>query len=122
MARQTATDATLIEQMFRTATTIRRFEEMVAYQLRSRGTRVYPSGGDGWRHRHEIASQITERCFTDLNAPVVRVGAPFAPVPLAGSLEHAYQPNNETIADVVRGVVRQCEFVTHLTMGTAREI
>ena len=30
MATQTATEAALIEQMFRTATTIRRFEEMVA--------------------------------------------------------------------------------------------
>ena len=53
----------------------------------------------------EIASQITERCFADLKAPVVRLGAPFAPVPFAGILEHAYQPDKETIVAAVRGLV-----------------
>ncbi len=53
----------------------------------------------------EIASQITERCFSGLKAPVVRLGAPFAPVPFAGILEHAYQPNKESIVAAVRGLV-----------------
>ena len=53
----------------------------------------------------EIASQITERCFSELKAPVVRLGAPFAPSPFAGILEHDYQPTKESIATAVRGLV-----------------
>lgn len=45
----------------------------------------------------EIASQITERAFTALKAPVARLGAPFAPSPFAPVLEQAYVPNSATI-------------------------
>ncbi len=53
----------------------------------------------------EIASQITERCFAKLKAPVVRLGAPFAPVPFAGTLEHDYQPTKESIIEAVKRLV-----------------
>jgi 2-oxoisovalerate dehydrogenase E1 component len=53
----------------------------------------------------EIASQMTERCFSDLQAPVVRLGAPFAPSPFASILEHEYQPTKETIVAAVKRLV-----------------
>jgi len=53
----------------------------------------------------EIAAQITERCFAELKAPVVRLGAPFAPVPFAGTLEGVYQPGKDQIVDAVRELV-----------------
>ena len=53
----------------------------------------------------EIAAQLTERCFDDLKAPVVRLGAPFAPVPFAGVLESGYQPGKDAIVETVRGLM-----------------
>jgi pyruvate dehydrogenase E1 component beta subunit len=50
----------------------------------------------------EIASQLTERCFGSLKAPIVRLGSPFAPAPFAGILEHDYQPHRESIVAAVR--------------------
>ncbi|CAN5560969.1 alpha-ketoacid dehydrogenase subunit alpha/beta [soil metagenome] len=47
----------------------------------------------------EIAAQITERCFNDLKAPVVRLGAPFAPSPFAPVLEDVYAPDSNRIVD-----------------------
>ena len=45
----------------------------------------------------EIAARIQEQAFDWLDAPVVRVGAPFAPVPASPSLEHAFVPNSVDI-------------------------
>jgi pyruvate dehydrogenase E1 component beta subunit len=45
----------------------------------------------------EIAAQVQAAAFDDLDAPVVRVGAPFAPVPFAAPLEDAYLPNADDI-------------------------
>ena len=53
----------------------------------------------------EIASQITEACFSELKSPVVRLGAPFAPAPFAPILEDAYAPETGRIVDAVRGLV-----------------
>ena len=53
----------------------------------------------------EIASQITEHCFSDLQAPVVRLGAPFAPAPFAPILEESYAPEAGRIVDAVRQLV-----------------
>lgn len=41
----------------------------------------------------EIAARIAEDAFDELDAPVVRVGAPFMPVPYATSLENEYMVN-----------------------------
>jgi pyruvate dehydrogenase E1 component beta subunit len=50
----------------------------------------------------EIASQVQELAFDHLDAPVLRVGAPFTPVPFSPSLEKAYVPDRTRIADGVR--------------------
>ena len=53
----------------------------------------------------EIAAQLQEEAFDWLDAPVARVGAPFAPVPFAPSLEQHYVPNASTIAAAVRSTM-----------------
>ena len=45
----------------------------------------------------EIAAQIQEFAFDDLDAPVGRVGAPFSPVPFSSVLEQAYLPDTGKI-------------------------
>jgi pyruvate dehydrogenase E1 component beta subunit len=53
----------------------------------------------------EVASQIAELAFDDLDAPVGRVAAPFSPVPFTPALESLYVPDAARIADAVRGTV-----------------
>jgi pyruvate/2-oxoglutarate/acetoin dehydrogenase E1 component len=53
----------------------------------------------------EIAAQVQTAAFDHLDAPIVRVGAPFSPVPLSPPLEDAYLPGTEDILAAVRGVV-----------------
>lgn len=50
----------------------------------------------------EIAARIAEDAFDELDAPVVRVGAPFMPVPFASSLEQHYTVNTTGIIAAVR--------------------
>lgn len=50
----------------------------------------------------EIAAQIQERAFDDLDAPVARVGAPFSPVPFSPALEKEYVPNAAKIVAEAR--------------------
>jgi pyruvate dehydrogenase E1 component beta subunit len=52
----------------------------------------------------EIAAQVQHRCFDDLDAPVERVGAPFAPIPFSPPLEDAYVPGRAAIAAAVHAV------------------
>ena len=47
----------------------------------------------------EIASQIQEEAFDYLDAPVLRLGAPFSPVPFSPVLERAYIPDSNRISD-----------------------
>jgi acetoin:2,6-dichlorophenolindophenol oxidoreductase subunit beta len=49
----------------------------------------------------EIAAQIQESVFDWLDAPVQRIGAPFAPVPAAPALEDAFVPNAGRIVAAV---------------------
>ncbi|MBM3678106.1 MAG: alpha-ketoacid dehydrogenase subunit beta [Actinobacteria bacterium] len=49
----------------------------------------------------EIAATIAKEAFESLDAPVMRIGAPDAPVPFAPSLEKAYIPQ---VDDVVAGL------------------
>jgi acetoin:2,6-dichlorophenolindophenol oxidoreductase subunit beta len=50
----------------------------------------------------EIAAQIQSEAFDYLDAPVLRIGAPFSPVPFAPVLEQAYVPDRTQIADGCR--------------------
>ena len=45
----------------------------------------------------EIAAQIQEEAFDYLDAPVLRLGAPFSPVPFSPVLERAYIPDSNRI-------------------------
>jgi pyruvate dehydrogenase E1 component beta subunit len=49
----------------------------------------------------EIAARIQEEAFDWLDAPVSRLGAPFAPVPASPVLEDAFVPNATSIVDKV---------------------
>jgi acetoin:2,6-dichlorophenolindophenol oxidoreductase subunit beta len=55
----------------------------------------------------EIASQIQEEAFDYLDAPVLRLGAPFSPVPFSPVLERAYIPDSDRIADGVRRLLER---------------
>ncbi|MBI2964282.1 MAG: alpha-ketoacid dehydrogenase subunit beta [Deltaproteobacteria bacterium] len=54
----------------------------------------------------EIAALAAGKGYRDLDAPVVRVTAPFTLVPFVPALEQLYFPQAERIADAVRSVVR----------------
>lgn len=53
----------------------------------------------------EIAASIGEDLFDELDAPIVRVGAPFMPVPFAKSLEAQYIPGAEAVAAGINKVM-----------------
>jgi pyruvate dehydrogenase E1 component beta subunit len=50
----------------------------------------------------EIAARIGTELFDELDAPVLRVGCPFAPIPFAPELERALLPGGENIVRAVR--------------------
>jgi len=50
----------------------------------------------------EIAARMADAGFDELDAPIVRVGAPFMPVPFAGSLEQRYLPGADDVVAAVR--------------------
>jgi pyruvate/2-oxoglutarate/acetoin dehydrogenase E1 component len=45
----------------------------------------------------EVAAQVQAAAFDDLDAPIQRVGAPFAPVPFSPPLEDAYVPSSDDV-------------------------
>jgi pyruvate/2-oxoglutarate/acetoin dehydrogenase E1 component len=49
----------------------------------------------------EIAARMADIGFDELDAPIVRVGAPFMPVPFAKELEARYRPDAARISDAV---------------------
>ncbi|MBI3971372.1 MAG: alpha-ketoacid dehydrogenase subunit beta [Chloroflexi bacterium] len=53
----------------------------------------------------EIAAEAAERCFFDLDAPVVRVGAPQTPLPLAKPLRDRFLPGTHDILSAIRTVL-----------------
>jgi acetoin:2,6-dichlorophenolindophenol oxidoreductase subunit beta len=55
----------------------------------------------------EIAAQIQEEAFDYLDAPITRLGAPFAPVPFSPVLERAYIPDAGRIAGGVRRLLER---------------
>ena len=50
------------------------------------------------------AALFQEAAFDHLDAPVARVGAPFAPVPFSAQLEDACLPGVDEIVAAVRGL------------------
>jgi pyruvate dehydrogenase E1 component beta subunit len=52
----------------------------------------------------ELVAQVQAAAFDELDAPVGRVGAPFAPVPFSPSLEDAYLPGRAEVAEAVRAL------------------
>ncbi|RMF93205.1 MAG: alpha-ketoacid dehydrogenase subunit beta [Candidatus Schekmanbacteria bacterium] len=54
----------------------------------------------------EVSAMIAEEAFSDLKAPVQRIGAPFCPVPFSKPLEKAYLPGEEEIVEAVKKVVK----------------
>ena len=53
----------------------------------------------------EIAALVQAAAFDFLDAPIARVGAPFAPVPLSAPLEDAYVPGVDDVVAAVRATV-----------------
>jgi pyruvate dehydrogenase E1 component beta subunit len=53
----------------------------------------------------ELAAQVQAAAFDELDAPVARVGAPFAPIPFSPPLEDAYLPGREDVVAAVRSVL-----------------
>jgi 2-oxoisovalerate dehydrogenase E1 component beta subunit len=53
----------------------------------------------------EVAARITEECFFDLEAPVIRVGGPHVPYPPA-RLEHAFLPDTDRVVDAIDRLLR----------------
>ncbi len=60
------------------------------------------SGGAG----AEIAALVQESAYGYLDAPIVRVAAPFSPVPTSPVLEKGFAPSVDHVVDAVRDVVR----------------
>jgi pyruvate dehydrogenase E1 component beta subunit len=54
----------------------------------------------------ELAAQVQAVSFDELDAPIERVGAPFAPVPFSPPLEDAYVPGRAEVAGAVRRALR----------------
>ena len=52
----------------------------------------------------EIAAMVCEEMIDHLDGPVVRVGAPFVPVPF--NLESLYLPNSNDVVNAVRNVMQ----------------
>jgi len=53
----------------------------------------------------EISAAVTEEIFDELDAPIIRVGAPFAPIHY--SLEKAYVPNAEDVTRAIKTAIEQ---------------
>jgi acetoin:2,6-dichlorophenolindophenol oxidoreductase subunit beta len=53
----------------------------------------------------EITARVQEAAFDELDAPIGRVGAPFAPVPFSPPLEDAYLPGRADVVTAVRSVL-----------------
>ena len=53
----------------------------------------------------EIAASIQEAAFDYLDAPVLRVGAPFAPVPASPELERMFAPGADEVEAAVRATL-----------------
>ncbi len=53
----------------------------------------------------EVAAQIGQHAFDSLDAPVLRVGAPFSPVPFSPKLEKAWLPGAQDVITAIEALV-----------------
>ena len=53
----------------------------------------------------EVTAAVQAAAFDDLDAPIERVGAPFAPIPLSPPLEDAYLPGSEDVERAARATL-----------------
>ena len=60
--------------------------------------------GAGWAGE-VIASIASTPAFDYLDAPILRVGAPFCPVPFSQPLEQAFIPSEQQLIDAVNKVM-----------------
>ncbi len=54
----------------------------------------------------EVAAVVAEEAIDYLDAPIIRVGAKFTPVPFSPTLEEAYRPKTQEIVDGIRGMFK----------------
>jgi len=54
----------------------------------------------------EVAAAVAERAFGSLKAPIIRVGAPHAPVPAHPTIRRAFLPNAQDVTDAVHAVMK----------------
>ena len=54
----------------------------------------------------EIAAMVAEKAFDHLDAPIIRVGAPFTPVPFSPALEKEFVPDEEKIIAAIKTVMK----------------
>ena len=62
----------------------------------------------GWTNcgvASEISARVTEKIFTSLKSPVVRMAMPDAPVPTSVALEKVFYHDSEDIACVVKNLI-----------------
>ena len=55
----------------------------------------------------EVAARVQAAVFDELDAPIVRVGAPFAPVPFSPPLEDSYLPGRADVTAAVRSLLHR---------------
>jgi pyruvate/2-oxoglutarate/acetoin dehydrogenase E1 component len=55
----------------------------------------------------EIAARVQERALYHLDSPILRVAAPFAPIPFSAPLEKAFLPGKERIVAAVSQLVQR---------------
>jgi pyruvate dehydrogenase E1 component beta subunit len=53
----------------------------------------------------EIAARMADAGFDELDGPILRVGAPFMPVPFSKALERAYMPSADAVVQAARRVL-----------------
>jgi len=54
----------------------------------------------------EVAAEIMDRAFFHLDAPVQRLTPPFTPAPFGKAFDNYLNPNADSIADAVRGMLK----------------
>ena len=53
----------------------------------------------------EIAAMVSEKAFDRLDAPIMRVAAPFVPIPFSPVLEKEYIPSEEKVIKAIKAVM-----------------